>query len=69
MEKVTATKRNARGKTIIKKRVKKFRRHQSDQFIRVPVSPCLPSPICLPAPCKTRADMVVWRTAGVMEEA
>ena len=50
MEKVTATKRNARGKTIIKKRVKKFRRHQSDQFIRVPVSPT-PSPICLPASC------------------
>ena len=52
MEKVTATKRNARGKTIIKKRVKKFRRHQSDQFIRVPVSPT-PNPICLP--CKTRS--------------
>jgi hypothetical protein len=68
MEKVTATKRNARGKTIIKKRVKKFRRHQSDQFIRVPVSPT-PGPICLPASCKTRADMVVWRTAGVMAEA
>ena len=51
-------------------------RHQSDQFIRVPVSPTR-SPICLPAPCqlakrascKTWADMVVWRTAGVMAEA
>ena len=48
MEKVTATKRNARGKTIIKKRVKKFRRHQSDQFIRVPVSPT-PTQSHLPA--------------------
>ena len=54
MEKVTATKRNARGKTIIKKRVKKFRRHQSDQFIRVPVSPT-PNPICLP--CRTCSSL------------
>ena len=36
-EKVTATKRMAGGKQVIKKRTKKFRRHQSDQFMRVPV--------------------------------
>ena len=36
-EKVTATKRKAGGKVVIKKRAKKFRRHQSDQFMRVPV--------------------------------
>jgi hypothetical protein len=36
-EKVTATKRKAGGKQVIKKRAKKFRRHQSDQFMRVPV--------------------------------
>ena len=36
-ERVTATKRKAGGKQVIKKRAKKFRRHQSDQFMRVPV--------------------------------
>ena len=36
-EKITARKSKAGGKQIIKKRVKKFQRHQSDQFMRVPV--------------------------------
>ena len=36
-ERVTARKRKAGGKTIIKKVTKKFARHQSDQFMRVPV--------------------------------
>ena len=37
-EKVTAHTRKAGGKRIVKKRLKKFRRHQSDQFKRVPES-------------------------------
>ena len=36
-ERVTARKRKAGGKVVIKKRMKKFARHQSDQFMRVPV--------------------------------
>ena len=36
-ERVTARKRKAGGKVVIKKRLKKFARHQSDQFMRVPV--------------------------------
>jgi hypothetical protein len=44
-ERVTARKRKAGGKTIIKKRTKKFARHQSDQFMRVPVR--RPPPVCL----------------------
>ena len=36
-ERVTARKRKAGGKVVIKKRTKKFARHQSDQFMRVPV--------------------------------
>jgi ribosomal protein L32E len=46
-EKVTATKRKAGGKVVIKKRTKKFRRHQSDQFMRVPVR-APPRVLCLP---------------------
>ena len=44
-EKVTASKRKAGGKVVIKKRAKKFARHQSDQFMRVPVrAPPSPAP-------------------------
>ena len=43
-ERVTARKRKAGGKVIVKKVTKKFARHQSDEFIRVPVRHRTPQP-------------------------
>ena len=55
-EKITARKMKAGGKQIIKKRVKKFQRHQSDQFMRVPVR-VFPAEL---VPCSSCGAVVFW---------